>query len=210
MSFCKFDIPKIERIDSDSGRVYRVPSGELYPSITSILSKIPNPGIDAWKERVGEVQAKIISVTATRKGTLVHEAAENYLLNKPYSFAPIQRDAREMFDHLKPTLARISDLHALETQMWSDKLKVAGTVDCIGRFDDEMCIIDFKTSSRYKSRSDIESYFMQCAAYAVMFWERTGVLIPNIQILMANPEGVQIFDETVQPWIPKFLAIRNL
>ena len=38
---------------------------------------------------------------------------------------------------------------------------MAGRVDCIGEFDGELSVIDFKTSKKIKSSADIEDYYWQ-------------------------------------------------
>ena len=62
---------------------------------------------------------------------------------------------------------------------------MAGRVDCIGEFDGKLSVIDFKTSSRVKSKDDIPAYFAQCVAYALMYEELIGVKIHQIVVIMA-------------------------
>ena len=59
-----FEIP--ERVEKDGKRYYVTPDGNSYPSITSILSQQENLGLQAWKEKVGEKEAKRISKEAAR------------------------------------------------------------------------------------------------------------------------------------------------
>ena len=44
----------------DGKRVYVTPNGNVYPSITSILSLQSKPGLDEWKEKVGHAEASKI------------------------------------------------------------------------------------------------------------------------------------------------------
>ena len=62
---------------------------------------------------------------------------------------------------------------------------MAGRVDCIGEFDGVLSVIDFKTSKRVKTREDIQDYFAQCTAYAMMYEELIGSSIDQIVIIMA-------------------------
>ena len=91
----------------------------------------------------------------------------------------------EMFNSIKFWLDDIDNIHALEDPLYSDFLQVAGTVDCIADFQGKLSVIDFKTSSKPKDRDDIYNYFMQTAAYAVAFEERTGIPIGRLVIIMA-------------------------
>ena len=69
--------------------------------------------------------------------------------------------------------------------MWSVKIGMAGRVDCIGEFDGKLSVIDFKTSKRVKTREDIQDYFAQCTAYALMYEELIGSPIDQLVIIMA-------------------------
>ncbi len=60
-----------------------------------------------------------------------------------------------------------------------------GRVDCIGEFDGKLSVIDFKTSSRVKTKEDIPAYFAQRVAYALMYEELVGVKIHQIVVIMA-------------------------
>ena len=202
-SFCK-------RIDSPSGRKYQTPSGNEYPSVTSIISIMGEEFIRAWKEAVGESMANEISRKAATRGTLIHENCENYLQGKPLKFSMFEQEERKMFESLIPVMDSIEEVHAMESVLYSDTLKFAGTVDLIPKINGELCILDWKTSGRYKSSEDIPNYFTQAAAYAFAFWEMTGITVPNIVIAMTTEEfGLLLFKEPVKKWIPEFVEIRK-
>lgn len=201
------DIPKLVRVDSASGRVYQTPSGQAYPSVTSVLGLLGKAEIQAWRARVGEEEANRVSARAARRGTAVHSLCEDYLLNKDVKPGPFDL---ETFNSIKPFLNRINNVHCLETQLFSHHLQVAGTVDCIAEFDGRMSIIDFKTSKRVKSRDDIHGYFMQTSAYAVMFEERTGIPVDRLVIIMSvDDDKPLLFVEKRDDWIGKFIELRE-
>lgn len=203
------DIPKLVRTTApDGSRVYQTPSGAAYPSVTSVTGLLNKASIIAWRKRVGEAEANRISNQAASRGTRIHTLCENFLLNKEVS--PDLFDY-ELWKAIKPELARINNIHCLETQLYSDHLQVAGTVDCIAEYNGKVSVIDFKTSKRVKSRDDIGNYFMQCAAYAVAFEERTGIPVPYMVIIMGvddEPEPV-IFHEKRDTWIDQFISLRK-
>jgi genome maintenance exonuclease 1 len=161
----------------------------------------------AWRKRVGEEEANRISTQAANRGTRIHSLCESYLKNETVT--------PDMFDHhtwnsILPELSRINNIHALETPLYSDHLEVAGTVDCIAEYEGKLAVIDFKTSKRVKSRDDISNYFMQCAAYAVAFEERTGLPVGNLVIIMAvDDHEPLIFKEKRDTWINKFIQLRE-
>lgn len=204
----RYDIPKIERITAaDGSRVYKTPSGNAYPSVTTVTGLLKKQSIIEWRKRVGEAEATRISTTAAKRGTRIHSLCESYLNNEPTE--PDIFDA-VTFKSLQPYLNKIQDIHCLETPLYSDHLEVAGTVDCIAKYEGKVSVIDFKTSRRVKSRDDIHDYFMQCSAYAVAFEERTGVPVGNLVILMSvDDEDPCIFLEKRDTWIGKFLDLRK-
>ena len=103
----------------------------------------------------------------------------------------------------------IDQIHALETPLYSDHLQVAGTVDCIADFQGKLSVIDFKTASKPKDRDDIYNYFMQTAAYAVAFEERTGIPIGRLVIIMAvENDDPRLFIEKRDNWIGGFKMLR--
>lgn len=205
------DIPSIIRIDSPDGRLYQTPSGNKYPSVSTVLGKTSDHSfIDAWKKRVGEEVAAKISKKATDRGTLIHENIENFILGKKETFNMFQQEEKMMFKQVMPVLDKITDVICLETQMWSDLTRSAGTVDCIAVHDGKIKVIDWKTSGRYKSRDEIHSYFLQTAAYAQMLYERTGIAVADILIVMTTPDdGLLLFEEKVREWFPKYVELRN-
>lgn len=204
-------VPAIERIDSPTGRLYRVPNGNLYPSVSTILGAgSDHSHLDEWRAKVGDKVADEISKKATTRGTLLHENIENRIIGKPETFNMFHVEERQMFKSALPIVDELEEVIALETQLWSDKLRAAGTVDCCARYKGKLRLVDWKTSGRYKSRDEIHSYFLQTAAYAYMIYERTGIVVEDILIvMMTQDDGLLLFEEKVLPWLLKFIEMRN-
>lgn len=202
------EIPKLVRIDSEGGRVYETPTGTKYPSVTSVIGILGKAAIHEWRARVGEEEANRVSSRAAKRGTSIHSLCEDYLLNKEVK--PNIFDL-EVFNSIKPRLDKISEVHCLETQLFSHHLRVAGTVDCIARYAGKMSVIDFKTSKRLKTRDEIHTYFMQTAAYAVMFEELTGIPVSQLVIIMAVDDYKEplVFIEKRDDWISEFINVRE-
>ena len=94
-----------------------------------------------------------------------------------------------MFLLAKDELSKIDNIHALESSLYSLELGIAGTVDCIAEHDGELAVIDFKTSKKPKPREWIDHYFVQCAAYACMLYEMTGIMVKKFVIIMSCENG---------------------
>jgi genome maintenance exonuclease 1 len=181
----------------DGKRYYKLPDGTKLPSVTTVLGAMKKDAIMAWRKRVGEAEANRISKKATGRGTNVHSLCEKYLNNE--SLGEMMPDAQEMFLSLKPLLNRINNIHYQEQALWSTQLGMAGRVDCIGEFDGQLSVIDFKTSKRVKSKVQIEDYFWQTSAYALMYEELIGRPINNLVIIMAvEDEQPLLFQEKTE------------
>ena len=167
----------------DGKRYYTLPDGTKLPSVTTVLGAQKKQAIMEWRKRVGEEVANQISGVATRRGTAVHTLCEKYLNNETVSLQ--MNDSYEMFHSIKPFLNKINNIHYQEQALWSKQLGMAGRTDCIGEYDGVLSSIDFKTSKKVKSHEDIEDYFWQTTAYALMYEEMVGVPIDQLVIIMA-------------------------
>jgi hypothetical protein len=188
------DIPlTTEQIDGK--RYYLTPEGNKYPSITTALSHMSKDAILKWRKRVGEEQANKISNAASSRGTKVHLIAEKYVLNDPDYLKDVNPVHADMFKPIKDYLDEHCDLvYGTEVGMYSDTLRLAGRCDLICRLDGKPCIVDFKTASKPKEEKWISNYFMQCAAYSQMAYERHGIMAKRICILIATEhDGLQVF-----------------
>jgi hypothetical protein len=183
-------------------RHYTTTKGNIYPSITTVLSVLSRDGIAAWRNKVGEKEASRISTQAARRGTNVHQMAEDYLNNEldKKQFLP---NERILFKPIQKALIEsIGKIYAQEAPMFSDHLRVAGRVDCVAEWDGRLSIIDFKTSRKLKKKEWIGSYFQQATAYAIMWEERTGIPVDKLVIVIAvdDEDDAQIFIEKRDNW----------
>ena len=182
------EIPKLERQTIDGVRYYDTPDGQKLVSITSVISHINREIFVKWRKRVGEDEANRITKAATSRGTDMHTLVEHYLKNDEV-LPQVQPLSDMLFRQSKPKLNNINNIHALESSLYSLKLGIAGTVDCIAEYDGELAIIDFKTSKKPKPKEWIEHYFVQCAAYACMLYELTGIAVKKFVIIMSCEDG---------------------
>jgi hypothetical protein len=202
-------VPKLTQLNEGGVRHYVTPEGNKYPSITTVLSEYSRQGIMEWRKRVGNEEASRISRTASSRGTRIHSLCERYLNNEQPDFkTPLDK---EMFVRFKHVLHRINNIHVQETKMYSDHLRIAGTVDCIGEFDGKLSVIDFKTAAKPKDRSYIKNYFMQCSAYAIMFEECFKIPVSQTVIAIAvEDEEPQVFIEKRDTYVKDLLYYRDL
>lgn len=205
----QIDLPSIKQINLENKRLYETVTGKKYPSVTTILSAHNKDAIIAWRKRVGEEEANRISSAATRRGTKIHSIIESYLKNED---RPIDNNLDlNRFTSLEPYLENIDNIHLLERSLYSDHLRLAGTVDCIAEYSGKLSVIDFKTASNPKKKEWIHSYFMQCTAYAIMYEERTKRPITNLIIMISVEDDTpQIFFEKRDNWVKQLIYYRDL
>lgn len=186
----ELNLPQLERETIDGVRFYKIPNNnELLKlvSITSVISHHNRDFFSNWRKKVGEEKANQITKRATSRGTDMHTLVEDHLNNRKLS--DVQPLSEYLFKIAKPTLENIDNIHCLEGSLYSKQLGVAGTVDCIAEYNDELAIIDFKTSAKPKPREWIDHYFVQCAAYACMLYELTGIMVKKFVIIMSCEDG---------------------
>ena len=200
------------RIENVNGkRNYVTPSGELYPSITTILGEFSKASIQEWRKRVGETEANKISGKASRRGTSVHSVCEAYIKNEDGYLDGQTPNIIELFKTIEPFLERVDNIHGVELALYSDHFGVAGRTDLIAEFDGVLSVIDYKTSNRIKKKEWCESYFAQGAFYGIAYEELTKIPVSQVVIVIAvDNEGPQLFVEKRDDWVDKIWEAKKL
>ena len=213
-------LPELKTKNIDGKRHYVISEDKYYPSVTTVMSKLPEKvkGLQEWRKRVGDTEADRISAAARQRGTRVHQMVENHLNNDDVltklTDIPIQElySSIDMFKSIEPHLNKyVDNIYAQEVPLYSDHLQLAGRCDCIAEFDGELAIIDFKTSIRKKDYEWLSDYFMQECAYSIMWEERTGQGIGMlVTIITVQDSPPQKFCEHRDRWVqPLQDAIKN-
>jgi genome maintenance exonuclease 1 len=218
----KFIYPSLKRIQTDAGRQYTDGTGAPVPSVTTVLdSTADKTALFEWKKRVGEAEAQRISTESAGLGTKVHNALEKFILGEDWDtfgnnhVSVLARAmAKEMITH---GLLKVNEVWGTEVGLLANGL-YAGTSDCVGVYNNQEAIIDFKTSKKLKKREWIEDYFLQGCAYALAHNEMFGTNIRKVVILMVDREanfGEYIikdneFDHYAALWGNRLAAYYNL
>ena len=217
-----FQGSELERFMIEGVRHYREKGSTIaYPSVTSVLSFINGPKFADWRRRVGEEEANRVTKHATTRGTNLHTLFEHFLNNEDITGlkeweVPL---VNLMFRAAKPELVKhVDNIYQQETQMSSDRLCLAGTVDLICEWDGELAVVDFKTSAKTKPEAWLESYFVQLSAYWAMFSEKTGVVPKKLVVFLVAENGdIQIVErrnpldylKTLREYVSQFIQHRD-
>jgi hypothetical protein len=173
-----------QQITLPDSRYYKR-NGEYYPSITYVLSYYPKGKyFEEWLKKVGYASEHIVKKSG-EEGTEVHQLIEDYLNGKELNFLNTNNHPQyspnvwqmvlrfvEWWEMYKPTLIDT------EIHLFSDEFNVAGTCDLICEIDNELWVIDFKTSNNLHT-----SYELQTAIYGKCFEECFGKKVDRHGIL---------------------------
>lgn len=191
------------------------------PSVTTITSLLPNEKIEEFKRNVGKEKSEEIARKAAERGTAMHLFLEDFMLhyntthNKKESLQVVQestpqklREAgipneaitkgRKLFYHFYGSNVLLEDfkfVSGIEEPLFSLQHGYAGTCDCTYFTSNSIVLRDYKSSSREKSRDEIEAYFMQVAAYMHAYQEMYDLEVEKAQIMISNERtGLQVFE----------------
>jgi genome maintenance exonuclease 1 len=182
-----------ELIEKDDSHYYQTPSGIVYPSITTMLQNTQTEekkqSLQNWREQ--EIASDYITQEASIIGSETHKLIENYLNGKEIleNFRLLS-DAH--FNNLIPFVNKINDIHGIELRLYSDKMKLAGTSDCIAKYNGKLSIIDYKTKRSNQREEWLTDHFIQATSYGVMFKELTGIKVDQIVILVSSEKNTRM------------------
>ena len=193
-----------------------------YRSITSIINARPNRSLEKWREELGEDVADFESNRCAKRGLKVHSMIQEYfttefkhLYSAKENIMPTSHKcdsvlANGLFMNMLGYLELVDDIVFIETELYSDKYKIHGRVDCIAKIKaykhDEgyLAVIDFKTSNKPK-QSIKDNYGVQLCAYAVMYNEMFDENIEDIVLINADEiSGSQIIRRNIKKFMPTF------
>lgn len=211
----KLNLTQYDYVDYDTSTIngcrHYVLDNACYPSITSVLGKTSNHDwYDDWVKRVGHEEAERKCKEGTDRGTNVHLLLESFVLNKSIDFE-YSKSEYSMFKTMLPHVNKIQEVIGQEVVLYSHQLEIAGRCDLIGIYNNELSIIDYKTSSYPKTKNEIEDYWLQTTFYAIAHNEMFNTNITNLVIIMGvNNKLPLVFKSTIdQSLIEKLNNRRN-
>ena len=218
----KYQYPGLKRITNSQGkREYTDGTCASVPSVTTVLDRTADKThLIKWRQRIGTEEANRQTKEAAGLGTLLHNSLEKYLLGETISFGGnlVHTMASRMAQRIiNDGISNMDEIWGLEVGLIAKDL-YAGTADCVGMYQGEPAIIDFKNSKRIKKREWITDYFCQGCAYAIAHNEMYGTDINQVVILMADREGEfkdfiikgDEFEEYAAKWAERLAKYYNL
>ena len=188
-----YEYPKSMRSLVNDERHYEVGSSKL-PSVTTILAATQSDekraSLEAWKNKVGGIEADRIKNTAANRGTAMHSYLEMHLNGENLLDLTIEGlAARSMAQTIiDKGLTELHEIWGNEVVLYYPEL-YAGQTDLCGVYQGRDSIIDFKQSNKPKKDEWIEDYKLQLAAYATAHDCVYGTKIEQGVILMCTPDN---------------------
>jgi len=207
----EFEFGTLSTQNANGKRHYVIPGGGLYPSVTTVTGFEKAEFFKEWREKNPEESKRVL-----RRGNNLHWAIEDYLnnsegyiTNRSELDAVTKDNLVDLFNMLKPILdENVNNIVAQEVGLFSNLLRLAGRVDCVADYEGVRSVIDFKGSTREKREEDIENYFLQSTAYAIMWQELTGQPIKQIVILIACETGTaQVYVKDPKDYVHKLKEV---
>lgn len=197
-----------EPFNSGDNRYYRTNSGKKYLSVTSLLKLLNKDAIAKWRKRVGEKEANRRTKHGSTRGTFVHKMAEKYLLGDDDYEEGRSPFVIDVFRSIKPVIDKnVNIIHNTEFGLYSDRLKLAGTADLLVTWNKALTLLDFKTSDKPKKEEWIKNYFWQCTIYCLCIYERIGLIVPNIALVIGvENELPQVFVKKAADYVDPVLT----
>ena len=188
-----YNYPKSMRSLVKDERHYDIGSSKL-PSVTTILAATQSDekraSLEAWKNKVGGIEADRIKNTAANRGTAMHSYLEMHINGENLLDLTIEGlAARSMAQTIiDKGLTELHEIWGNEVVLYYPEL-YAGQTDLCGVYQGRDSIIDFKQSNKPKKDEWIEDYKLQLAAYATAHDCVYGTKIEQGVILMCTPDN---------------------
>ena len=158
-------------------------------------------GLERWRKKVGDEEADRIVAESLSIGKSMHQYLENSILkfsnvkyqNHPPIINPELHPHYNIAYKLGATILelglknRLEEIWGLEAHVYYEHF-FRGIIDCVGIYEGEPCIVDFKQKRKMPQRKYIEDYFMQVAAYGICHNFMTETKIKKGVVLIVDRE----------------------
>lgn len=175
----------------DGHTKYTNSDGDYVPSVTTILKVIPKESLIYWANSLGwkhkSVQKELNE--SSYVGTCVHEMIEEIMQGKkPYNMKKLmdenEKIKNSMSSFIKWWKKHKDRLKVIDVEKEMSCDKYGGTTDLICEYDDELIIVDFKTSGDFYF-----SMYIQLAAYVKLYEQETGKHVKDVAVLRVDKKN---------------------
>jgi len=176
--------------------IYKLQDGTIIPGVTTILGILNKPALVKWANNLGLQgidSSKYVDEKA-KIGTLAHQMIADYLKGvttdtSEYSKVQIDQAENATLSFFEWEKTHPIEPILIEERMVSELHKFGGTIDCLGRINGSLCLLDFKTS-----RGIFPEMLIQVVAYRQLLVEY-GHKIDQATILRIGRTEDEGFEE---------------
>ena len=190
----KYKYPSSTRAKIEGLRHYSIDGREQkLPSVTTVLGqtqpKEKQESLERWRQRVGLREAQRVTRDAAIRGTAMHKYLEDLIRGERcLDLTEIGQQAQTMAEIIvERGLNNVDEVYGIEAVLYYPDL-YAGSVDLVGRHNDQVSIIDFKQTNKPKQREWIDDYMLQMAAYGMAHDIIYGTEINKGVIMMCSKD----------------------
>ena len=190
----KYKYPSSTRAKIEGLRHYSIDGSEQkLPSVTTVLGqtqpKEKRESLERWRQRVGLREAQRVTRDAAIRGTAMHKYLEDLIRGERcLDLTEIGQQAQNMAEIIvERGLNNVDEVYGIEAVLYYPDL-YAGSVDLVGRHNDQVSIIDFKQTNKPKQREWIDDYMLQMAAYGMAHDIIYGTEINKGVIMMCSKD----------------------
>jgi len=156
----------------------------IYAGVTKVLDKTSDKTfLEEWRKRVGDEEADRIIKESQDIGNsldgLILESLKDDFVEKDY----LGEQGFYLFKQLSNSLRKIKPI-ALQLKIWSEKYKIMWFLDCLGYYNGELSLIDFKNSRRKKLPDHYHNYLLQCTMYCIILKVLLDIEVKQIVLLI--------------------------
>lgn len=159
-------------------------------------------GLERWRKKVGNDEADRIIAESLSIGKSMHQYLENSILKfsnvKYQNHPPIINPQAHPHHNISYKLGeiilelglknRLEEIWGLEARVYYEHF-FRGIIDCVGIYEGEPCVVDFKQKRKMPQRQYIEDYFMQVAAYGICHNFMTETKIKKGVVLIVDRQS---------------------
>ena len=170
-------------------------NGKEIPSVTTVIKLLNNKELLDWANFMGLVCRKKhteVSEKAALIGTLTHHYLERIGKNKIISYKLLKDYKKDISDSVMRGIKEFNqwkkeyEPEIVHCEMKVKNERVGGTIDNISIINNELFIIDYKTSKNL-----YPTMFLQLAAYNKLLREEKDMKIDMVGILLLNKKKVE-------------------
>jgi len=181
-------------------QVYTLSSGEIVPSVTTVIGLLAKPQLIewAWKQGINGYDIHKIKNSTADAGSLAHQMILDFLKlqrtdTKEYSKDIIDLAENSFLSFLEWQKHKTIEPILIETSLVSERYKYGGTLDFYGKLDGILTLVDWKTGSGI-----YDSYVYQLSAYRNLLIENGYENPERVMIVRINREENERFEELVK------------